>query len=196
MFQRFNWAMCTFAGIFYYSYPLTTGGRNHPIAIWLFGMDLKAYPAYEMVYLLELLITMVDGATYVIFVNKFISFMLFGFGLLQILHNSFATITEGSVAITLPNNALIAKRVRLYIEYHTRIIQYVSGMNEIFSTVFMVDLIIYGAFLCVLLFMLVIVEKASQIILVVSLLFLIFIQLFIINWIANEMIEQVGWLEE
>lgn len=191
LFQRLNWGMCTFAGIFYYSYPLTSGSRNHPIAVWLFGLDPKAYPTYEITFAFELFITMVDGATYVIFVNKFISFMLFGFCLLQILHHNFDQITEGSVDVSSPNNALIAKRLRLFIEKHTRIIHYVGGMNEIFSTVFMMDLIIYGQLLCVLLFMLVIVEQISQIVLVLSLLFLIFIQLFIICWIANELLKQV-----
>lgn len=159
--------------------------------MWVFGINFQISPAYEIIYVLELLITMVDGATYVIFVNKFISFMLFGFGLLQILHHNFDTITDGSPSILRPNNALITQRLRLNIEIHTRIIRYVKGMNKIFSTVFMVDLLIYGQLLCVLLFMLVIVEKTSQIILVVSLLFLIFIQLFIIYWIGNEMIAQV-----
>lgn len=191
-FHRLNSTMCVLSGFIYLSYPLTTKDRSHPYGLHVEGVNLLASPTYELVYFLEFLITIVLGLTYLLFLNLFVSFILFGYALVQILHNQFETLSQSPQR---KNNEFIANQLQLFVETHQQLIHYVSGMNEIFSTMFLVEIIIFGLLLCALLFLLIIVQKISQIILTVSMLFMIFSQLFIAYWMANEMIEQVNELK-
>lgn len=149
-------------------------------------------PTYEICYFMECLLSFTSCLAYISFVNMFVSFIVFGFALLQILHRKFEGIAGEFSEAKGPRNDLIAQRFRLYIEYHSRIIDYVSGMNEIFSISCLVEILIFGIVLSTLLFQLVIVNKTSQLCLVAGCICLILMQLFVIYWISNEMIEQVS----
>lgn len=191
IFGKINLAFVIFTAIIYEGYPLTTDNRILPNGIYLTGVDWTAPWVYEFAYLVDFTIMMCSGILYISFTNLFVSFMIFGFTLLQILHRKFETIAGDFSAETGPDNKLIAKRYRLYIENHLRIIRYVREMNGIVSTVCLVEILIFLLLLCALLFLIIMVQKLTQLALAVIYIFNILFHLFVIYWISNEMIQQV-----
>lgn len=175
-------------------YPLFLAGRRHPYGIYFFGVDFQSTPTYEVIYFLQLLITGGACLFYIPFINMFASFILFGIALISIFKERLRKIAEpfdASVAELEPNNDLIEKRFRLLIEYHKRIIRYVAELNAIVSTVCLVEIIIFGALLCLLLFLVQIVENGVQLIVYIIFIGCIIFQLLTLYWLSNELIEQV-----
>lgn len=191
LFGQINLVLVIFSAFIYIGYPLTTQERNLPYGIYIIGTDLQAPWIFEFAYLVQFIITMSSGLLYISFTNMFVSFMAFGFTLLQILHRKFETIAGNYFEATGPDNELIAKRYRLYIENHTRIIRYVREMNGIVSMVCLVEIILFLLLLCALLFLIIIVDKMSQFGLAVTYIMFVLFHLFVIYYISNEMIQQV-----
>lgn len=191
LFGKINLVFVIFTAAIYNGYPLTTDNRNLPNGIYIAGVEWSDPYVYELTYFVEFVIMMWSGILYISFTNLFVSFMIFGFTLLQILHRKFEAIAEDFGESTDPDDDLIAKRYRLYIENHTRIIRYVGEMNGIVSTVCLVEILIFLLLLCALLFLIIIVEKTSQLALALIYIFNILFHLFVIYYISNEMIQQV-----
>lgn len=169
-------------------------GRRHPYGIKFFGVDLKRSPTFEMIYFFELVTTGTACLFYIPFINMFASFILFGIALIRIFKERLRNIAEPfdpNVSGSEPNNELIEKRFRQLVEYHKRIIRYVAELNAIVSTVCLVEIIIFGALLCLLLFLVQIVERGFALGVCIAFIGCILFQLLTLYWLANELIEQV-----
>lgn len=174
------------------SYPVILGRRVLPYGLYIPGVDFKTSPAYELGYLFEIYGTICAVCQYIPFVNMFMVFVLFGITIVQILGQKLRTIAEGPGVDREPDNALIEKRFRLYIEFHKRIIRYVDEMNQLVSMVCLVEIVLFGLLLMALLFTVVMAEKRSQVLLGCIYIFMIIFQLFAIYYLSNELIEESG----
>lgn len=179
--------------IIYQSYPLTLQNRSLPYGLYLMSIDYRASPIYEISYFLEFAITIANSMWYIAFINLYVTFLLFGFALLRILKYKFGTIAGPFREMAGPDNDLIARQFGQYIETHNKIIEYVYDMNEIYSDVYFIEMLLYGFLLSALLFLMAIVEKTSQVLLIVVYIAIVISQLFIIYYISNEMIEEVSY---
>lgn len=195
LFSRFNMCLASLACFLFLSYPVILGIRVLPYGIHIPGIDFTTSPAYELGYMCQILITMSAVCQYIPFINMFMVFILFGITLIQILSRKMRTICDDpgrNVEVDGPDNALVEKRFRLYIEYHKRIIRYVEEMNTLVSTVCLVEIVLFGLLLMALLFTVVMASKTSQVVLGCVYIFMIIFQLFAMYYLSNELIEQSG----
>lgn len=190
-FGKLNLVLGIIASACFVSYPLLAGLRDLPYGLYIPTVDTRASPTYEIVFLIQGVITFSGCFLYIPFSNLFSSFVMFGIILLRILQHKFRTIVEPSCTQFPIDNDLIERRFYVYIQNHKRIIRYVEEINELVSLVCFVELIFFGVLLSALLFLVIIVQKTSQLIMAVSYIFLIMVQLFAIYWNSNELMEEV-----
>lgn len=190
-FGKLNLVLGIIASACFVSYPLLAGLRDLPYGLYIPTVDTRASPTYEIVFLIQGVITFSGCFLYIPFSNLFSSFVMFGIILLRILQHKFRTIVEPSCTQFTIDNDLIERRFYVYIQNHKRIIRYVEEINELVSLVCFVELIFFGVLLSALLFLVIIVQKTSQLIMAVSYIFLIMVQLFAIYWNSNELMEEV-----
>lgn len=190
IFAKLNLCLGIFASSCFVLYPLIAGLRDLPYGIYIPNVDYRLSPTYEIVFVIQAVITFSGSLLYIPFSNLFSSFVMFGIVLIKILQHKFRTIAEGSNQTTI-NNSLIEMRFRLYIENHKRILRYVHEINELVSTVCLIELIFFGVLIVALLFLVNIVQKTSQLIIALSYIFLIMVQLFTLYWNSNELLEEV-----
>lgn len=198
LFTKANWMLSSFAGCLYLLYPSFIGSTELPYGVYLQGVDLTKKPAYHIAYACEILLTPFAMINYVAFVNMFVAFIFFVTGFIRILTHKLRTIAESAKTKgqgnqgDIPNidNALVAKRLRLYIENHKRIIRFFDEFNDITSTCILVETLLFGVLFLVLLFT-VIVSKQTKVIVWSSIYIgMILIQMFVMYFLANEIIEE------
>ena len=189
LFSRLNMFLSLVAVVLFVSSPAIIGSPDLPYEIYVPGVDFKTSPAYELGYLFEVLVSLSAVTLYIPFVNMFIAFVLFGIALVQNLSHKFRTI-QGSEGV--PDQVLIERRFRLYIEYHKRIVRYFDDLNELFATVFLVEILLFGTLLMALLFTVLIAEHTSEALLGCIYIFMIIFQLFAMYYLSNEITEQSG----
>lgn len=193
LFNRLNLGLGLFATFVNLGYPIIMRTGTHPYGLYLFGIDFHKSPVHELTYAYQALVSWSACLLYIPFCNIFFSSILFGIALLRILKDRLRNIAEpftGEDVSLEPNNALVEKRFKQYIEYHKRIIRYVEELNGVVSTVFLIEIIIFGVLLCALLFLVQIVQGTNEFILGVIQIFLIIFQLFVLYYLSNELIEQ------
>lgn len=191
IFAKLNLALGIFASSCFVSYPLVAGLRDLPYGVYVPTLDYRLSPAYEILFVIQAVITFSGSLLYIPFSNLFSSFIMFGIILLKILQHNFKQIIGSSGDV---DNDLVEKKFKLCIENHLRIIRYVAEMNELVSVVCLLELIFFGLLICALLFLVIIVQKTSQLIIACSYIFLIMVQLFALYWNSNELLEEVGIL--
>lgn len=164
LFSRLNMFLSLVAVVLFVSSPAIIGSPDLPYEIYVQGVDFKTSPAYDV---------------------------LFGIALVQNLSHKFRTI-QGWEGV--PDQELIERRFRLYIEYHKRIVRYFDDLNELFATVFLVEILLFGTLLMALLFTVLIAEHTSEALLGCIYIFMIIFQLFAMYYLSNEITEQSGGL--
>ena len=191
---RLNICLGTFALLINGTYPYVFQTRNHPYPVYFFGFDFLSSPVFEVVYALEFVISFFACSVYIPFCNFFFSFVLFGIALIRILKERFRNIAEPfDVEVDeKPDDALITRRFRICIEMHKLIILYGNELNPLLSTVFLVEMLIFGGMLCVLLFMIQVVTETTHLVMGVMQIMLILFQLFVLYFMANQLIEEVS----
>lgn len=172
--------------------PLLMKSRAHPYAIYFKGVDFMATPLYEITYLFQVICTWIGVVLFIPFCSFLFQSVLFATAMMKILKDRFRTIADpfNSGLRIVPNGSLINSRFRLYIEFHKRIIRFVDDLSRNVSTVFFVEIIIFGILLCALLFVVQVVAWNEAVVAAIQTL-LIIIQLFILYYFANELIEKV-----
>lgn len=191
IFAKLNICLGLFACFCFIIYPLITGEHQLPYGIYVPGLDYHSSPTYEIVYVVQAVITFSGCLLYIPFSNLFVSFAMFGIVLIRVVVHKIRTISE-SACPSAEENALIERRFKLYIENYKRIIRYVDEVNELVSLVCLTELILFGALLSALLFLVNIVEKTSQLVIGMSYIFLIMVQLFTLYWTSNQLLEEVS----
>lgn len=193
LFGKINLALGYFANFAFMIYPIILGEDKLPYGLYFPGINFMKSPIFEISYLVEFIVTAVSVLFYIPFINMYICFVVFGITMVRILKEKFRNIAapfDGADGQQ-PDNDLVHLRLRLYIECHKRIITYVDKLNDIVSTAFLVEIIVFGVLLCVLLFFVQLVEKPSHRILGITFIGLIMFQLSSLYWLSNQLIEEV-----
>lgn len=195
MFGKLNLILGICASSCFVAYPLVAGLRDLPYGIYIPNVNYRNSPTYEVVFFIQAVITFSGSLLYIPFSNLLSSFVMFGIVLIKILSHKISVISGSgpgwSETEKVVDHSLIEKRFKLLIENHKRIIRYVKEINELVSTVCLVELIFFGLLLSALLFLVNVVQKTSQLIMALSYIFLIMVQLFSLYWNSNELLEEV-----
>lgn len=193
IFGRVNLILSISASVFFVSYPLIAGNRSLPYGLYIpIPIDYRASPTYEIVFAFQAFCTFVGCLMYISFSNFFISFVVFGIILCKELQRKFKAMTSSSCNKI--DNDLIERQLKQNIQYHERVIRYIKEINDLLSLICLVEMISFALIVSALLFMIIIVDKTSQLIMGVSFIVVVLMQLFAIYWISNELIEEVIYL--
>lgn len=190
LFTRSNWCFSLLAGILFTYFPIFMNTGELPYGVFIPGVDLDKSPTHEVAYAIQVALTPLANCNYQPFVNMYIAFILFGITLLRILSHKLRTVADDGEEHDgeLVNNDLVEKRLRRYIEFHKRIIRYVDELNEIVSTVILVEMLLFVIMLLVLLFTVIITTRTSIILWGSIYTFMIVLQLFFMYYLSNEII--------
>lgn len=183
-FTNFNFFFGCLTASAFCVYPMLIDDRDLPYGMHIRGIDFESSPTYEVSYVSELLITCVGIALYFPFISMVMSFILFGICLIEILKEKLLDLSDDE------DQAVLAQKLRLYVEYHLRNIRYMDELNYLISTLCLVEIILFGVLLSALLFLILIVENTSRLILSVCYISFILFQLFTFYWLCNDLISQ------
>lgn len=176
--------------------PVMYDDQDLPLGISIQGVNYHWSPLYEIILLTFFSLTLLMSFLYVSYTGFLISFISFGIILLKILLNKFETISECDQVYLCPNqqkaywDRLIEKRFRVHIELHKRISRYMKELNELFTTVCLVELCVLVSALSVLLLVVIVADTTSIIIIDSFYIILLSSQMFIQYWAANELMVQ------
>ena len=183
-FTKFNFFFGCLTASAFCIYPIVIEGRDLPYGLYITRIDFEASPVYQSAYAAEIAITCVGIGLYFPFISMVMSFILFGMCLVQILVQKLGDLREDE------DQQLLAKKLRLCVEHHKRIIRYVDELNGLISMLCLAEILLFGVLLSALLFLVVIVEQTSRLILAVSYISFIIFQLFTFYWLCNDLIAQ------
>lgn len=172
--------------------PIVMRERSQPYSVYLKGVDFLASPVYEIMFVYQAIVTAIGVVLFIPFCSFFFQSVLFGIAMMRILKDRLRNIAEPFNVDESgdPDHDLIAKRFRLSIELHKRIVCFIEELNSNVSTVFLIEIIVFGILLCALLFVVQVVEDPNAAVVAGIQCLLIIIQLFILYYFSNELIEQ------
>lgn len=118
--SKINLLIGILVSIFFVSYPLFKTQRELPYGVWfIFNIDLLASPIYEIMYVIEVLITPIGCCMYIPYSNSFASYMIFSIATEKILNHQIRLIGQ----INIRHQEKINKSLIECIRYHKRIIR-------------------------------------------------------------------------
>ncbi|KAH8372801.1 hypothetical protein KR009_005141 [Drosophila setifemur] len=157
--------------------PLFREERAHPFGVELPGVNMTRTPVYEIVYLAQLPTPLLLSMMYMPFVSLFAGLAIFGKAMLQILvHRLNQLGAEGQSEEDRYQMLVVC------IRYHTRVMGYVSQLNDLVTNILAAEAIIFGSIMCSLLFCLNIITSPTQ---VISIIMYIFTMLYVLYTYYN-----------
>lgn len=183
-FTTFNYFFGCFTSTGFLSYPYLMDNGDLPYAMHCRGVDFKSSPAYELGYFVEIVMTITGNCMYFPFICMVMSFILFGICLIEILTQKLKDLTENE------DQDKLHLKLRLFVQYHLRVILYMDELNSLISTLCLVEIILFGVLLSALLFLILIVTKLTPLVLAVCYISFILFQLFTFYWLCNELTSQ------
>ncbi|EAT42452.2 AAEL006003-PA [Aedes aegypti] len=168
-------------------YPIFTGERGLPYGMFIPGLDSFRSPHYEIIYIVQVVLTFPGCCMYIPFTSFFASTTLFGLVQIKTLQRQLQTFKDN---INSQDKEKVKAKVVKLIEDHKRIITYVSELNSLVTYICFVEFLSFGMMLCALLFLLNVIENHAQIVIVAAYIFMIISQIFAFYWHANEVREE------
>ncbi|XP_055601037.1 odorant receptor Or2-like [Uranotaenia lowii] len=178
-----NLALGAIISTCYVVYPMFASQRELPYGMFIPGINNFASPLYEMLYVIQVVLTFPGCCMYIPFTSFFASATLFGMVQIQTLQRQLRTFGED---IKEGDTKAITERITKFIEDHKRIITYVYELNSLVTYICLIEFLSFGLMLCALLFLLNIIENQAQIVIVAAYIFMIISQIFAFYWHANE----------
>ncbi|EDW76683.1 uncharacterized protein Dwil_GK15588 [Drosophila willistoni] len=158
-------------------YPLTSSERVLPFGSKIPGVNEYATPYYQLWYVFHMLITPMGCCMYIPYTSLIVGFIMFGIVRCQALQHRLRRVE-------------LAKEVAECIRYHQKIIDYIETVNGLTTYIFLVEFLAFGALLCALLFMLIVVNSSAHVAIVCAYINMILAQIFALYWYAHELREQ------
>ncbi|XP_053697375.1 odorant receptor Or2-like [Sabethes cyaneus] len=177
-----NLCLGAFISAGYVLYPLFAEDRRLPYGMFLPGFDNFKSPQYELIYLIQVILTFPGCCMYIPYTSFFVTCSLFG--QLQI------KVVQQQLRDLQINKKQIDSRLTAVIKQHQRVIIYVRELNSLVTYICMLELASFGTMLCALLFLLVIIDNFAQVGIVISYIFMIISQIFAFYWYGNEIREE------
>ncbi|EAT42450.1 AAEL006005-PA [Aedes aegypti] len=182
-----NLGLGAFISACFVVYPLFTGERRLPYGMHIPGVNKFESPLYEILYVMQAVLTFPGCCMYIPFTSFFASTSLFGLIQIKSLQYRLENFKQNGTG---KSNKEQRSQLEAIISDHQRVIAYVGELNGLVTYICLVELLSFGMMLCALLFLLVIIEHYAQLIIVVSYIFMIISQIFAFYWHANEVREE------
>ncbi|KAL9921929.1 odorant receptor 10-like [Glossina fuscipes fuscipes] len=153
--------------------------HTHIFPIYIPAFDAFESPLIEIINLWQS-VTIVPFimSAYILFTNLFISWLMFGIGLLEILCKKFEQMSSA-------NDAERLRNLKYLIRYHKRIIRYGQKLEDLVALISMVELILFTVMLCFLFVFFLITDNFVDQVATFIYIFSIFYVLFISYWHTN-----------
>ncbi|ALC40569.1 Or49b [Drosophila busckii] len=165
-------------------YPLSAVERVLPFGSKIPGVNEYASPWYEIWFVFHMLITPMGCCMYIPYTSLCVAFIMFGIVMCKALQHRLRGLKRHW------NKQQLAKEIVECFIYHQRIIDYINTINKLTTYIFLLEFLAFGALLCALLFMLMIVDSTAQIAIVSAYINMILAQILALYWYANELREQ------
>ncbi|XP_035777172.1 odorant receptor Or2 isoform X2 [Anopheles albimanus] len=167
------------------TYPLFVPGRGLPYGVSIPGVDVLASPTYEIVFVLQVYLTVPACCMYIPFTSFYATCTLFALVQIEALKQRL-----GRLYAFRANPRALFDELKECLKYHKQIIQYVNDQNSLVTYICLLEFLSFGMMLCALLFLLSISNQLAQMIMIGSYIFMILSQMFAFYWHANEVLEQ------
>uniref|UniRef100_A0A240SWV3 Odorant receptor n=1 Tax=Glossina morsitans morsitans TaxID=37546 RepID=A0A240SWV3_GLOMM len=163
-------------------YPSLAVDRVLPFGSIIPGINEYSSPFYELWYIFEMCITPIGCCMYIPYTSLIVSFILFGVVMSKTLQHRLRTLHR------IANQPkLIHAEIISCIKYQKRIINFIEAVNGLCTFIFLLEFLAFGALLCALLFLLIIVNSSGQAIIVCAYIIMILAQISALYWYANEL---------
>ncbi|XP_029728040.2 odorant receptor Or2-like [Aedes albopictus] len=182
-----NLALGAFISACFVVYPLFTGERRLPYGMHIPGVNKFESPLYEILYVMQAVLTFPGCCMYIPFTSFFASTSLFGLIQIKSLQHRLENFRQHGSG---KSNKEQRSQLEAIISDHQRVIAYVGELNGLVTYICLVEFLSFGMMLCALLFLLVIIDHYAQLVIVVSYIFMIISQIFAFYWHANEVREE------
>ncbi|TMW54610.1 hypothetical protein DOY81_000404 [Sarcophaga bullata] len=166
-------------------YPLFAVDKVLPFGSMIPGVNEYESPFYELWYVFQMVITPMGCCMYIPYTTLIVTFIMFGIVLCKTLQHRLRTLYRFN-----NNPEQIERQVIQYIKFQKEIIDYIETVNRLTTFIFLLEFIAFGALLCALLFLLIIVDSMVQTVIVCAYINMIFAQILALYWYANELKEQ------
>ncbi|ETN60992.1 putative odorant receptor [Anopheles darlingi] len=200
------------------TYPLFAPGRVLPYGVSIPGVDVLASPTYEILFVLQVYLTVPACCMYIPFTSFYATCTLFALVQIEALKQRL-----GRLHAFQADPRALFRELKECLKYHNQIIQYVHDQNSLVTYICLLEFLSFGMMLCALLFLLSIVRRRpratatparleldsisdgdtplfaccpfqsnqlAQMIMIGSYIFMILSQMFAFYWHANEVLEQ------
>ncbi|XP_013117463.1 odorant receptor 30a [Stomoxys calcitrans] len=164
-------------------YPLFATSKVLPFGMYVPGIDKYESPFYQIFFISQIIITPMGCCMYIPFTNMIVSFILFAILMCKVLQHKLKNLKNVS-------NDKARQVIVWCIKYQLKLIEYVDKINDLTTHTFLVEFMAFGAMLCAMLFLLIIVETVGQMIIISIYIFMIFAQSVIMYYFANELYDQ------
>ncbi|XP_055600381.1 odorant receptor Or2-like [Uranotaenia lowii] len=183
-----NLVLGAFISACFVVYPLFTEQGGLPYGMLIPGVDNFSSPQYEILYVLQVLLTFPGCCMYIPFTSFFATCTLFGLIQIKLVQQRLKLFkgTDEVLESSSKNEVIISQ----IIEEHERAIIYVREMNSMVTYICLVEFLSFGLMLCALLFLFNIIEHMAQFIIVAAYIFMIISQIFAFYWHGNEIREE------
>ncbi|EDW35808.1 GL17016 [Drosophila persimilis] len=170
-------------------YPLSSSERVLPFGSRIPGVDEYTTPYYQLWYVFQMLITPMGCCMYIPYTSLIVAFIMFGIVRCKALQYRLRLLAVRHPAGQ-RNSRHLAAEIGECIRYQQSIIAYVDKISGLTTMMFLFELLAFSVLLCALLFMLIIVDSTSQLIIVCLYINMILAQILALYWYANELREQ------
>uniref|UniRef100_A0A087ZDB7 Putative odorant receptor n=1 Tax=Anopheles darlingi TaxID=43151 RepID=A0A087ZDB7_ANODA len=167
------------------TYPLFAPGRVLPYGVSIPGVDVLASPTYEILFVLQVYLTVPACCMYIPFTSFYATCTLFALVQIEALKQRL-----GRLHAFQADPRALFRELKECLKYHNQIIQYVHDQNSLVTYICLLEFLSFGMMLCALLFLLSISNQLAQMIMIGSYIFMILSQMFAFYWHANEVLEQ------
>uniref|UniRef100_A0A182NZ91 Uncharacterized protein n=1 Tax=Anopheles dirus TaxID=7168 RepID=A0A182NZ91_9DIPT len=169
------------------TFPLFAGQRRLPYGMFIPGVDSFASPQYEILYVVQAVLTCIGCCMHVPYTSFFACSTLFGLVQIKTLQHQLRTFKSG----TLKGGADALKRkLEKLVENHLRIVAYVKEINDLVTYICLIEFASFGLILCALLFLLNVIDDMAQGVIIVAYIFAMLSQIFAFYWHSNEVREE------
>ncbi|KAL7737679.1 hypothetical protein ACLKA6_006079 [Drosophila palustris] len=166
-------------------YPLSCSERVLPFGSKIPGVNEYATPYYEIWFVFHILITPMGCCMYIPYTTLCVAFIMFGIVMCKALQHRLRCLNGRQLT-----RQQLSQEIVESIIYHQRIIDYITTINKLTTYIFLIEFLAFGALLCALLFMLMIVDSTAHVAIVCAYINMILAQILALYWFANELREQ------
>ncbi|XP_037959248.1 odorant receptor 30a [Teleopsis dalmanni] len=180
VFTRINLLMGILACIGFVTYPIFSTSKVLPFGVFVPGINKYRSPYYEIIFILQVIMVPMGCCMNIPYTNLIISFIMFGILMCKTLQYKIRN-------LNFINSSKAKDDLVWCIKYQVKIIRFVDTVNGLTTYIWLTEFLTYGAMLCVMLFLLLIVQTVGQMIIVSAYIITFAAQIIPMYFFANEL---------